>query len=65
MFKDKKVLVTGGTGMIGRELVSLLLERGADVYICSLDQPKDIPEGVKFVFKDLCYLHIPKLEYRR
>lgn len=55
MFKNKKVLVTGGTGMIGRELVSLLLERGADVYICSLDQPKDIPEGVKFVFKDLCY----------
>jgi len=56
MFENKKVLVTGGTGMIGRELVNLLTARGAKVFICSLDQPKDIPEGVSFVFKDLRYL---------
>jgi len=31
MYKGKKVLVTGGTGLIGSHLVELLLERGADV----------------------------------
>jgi len=31
MYKDKKVLVTGGTGLIGSHLVELLLERGAIV----------------------------------
>ena len=32
-----KVLVTGGTGMIGRYLVPLLIERGNDVKVASLD----------------------------
>ncbi len=32
-YKNKKVLVTGGTGMIGRQLVDLLVDRGAKVYI--------------------------------
>ena len=38
LFKDKKVLVTGGTGMIGRELVSLLLEKQAKVKVVSENQ---------------------------
>lgn len=37
MFKNKKVLVTGGTGMIGRELVELLIKEGSDITTCSLD----------------------------
>jgi len=37
MYSGKKVLVTGGTGMIGRPLVELLLQRGARVRIASLD----------------------------
>jgi len=36
-FDGKKILVTGGTGMIGRQLVDMLIERGADVRIASLD----------------------------
>ena len=28
MFKDQKVLVTGGSGMIGRQLVDILIEKG-------------------------------------
>lgn len=36
MFKNKKVLVTGGHGMIGRELVSLLVEKGANVTVADI-----------------------------
>ena len=38
MFKGKKVLVTGGTGLVGREMVKLLLNRGAIVTSISLDE---------------------------
>ena len=37
--KDKKVLVTGGSGMIGRHLVSLLHEKECDVYVADLNKP--------------------------
>ena len=37
MYKDKKVLVTGGTGLVGRELVELLVNQGANVTSASLD----------------------------
>jgi len=36
-YKDKKVLVTGGTGLIGIPLVKMLIEQGAKVRIASLD----------------------------
>ena len=39
MYEGKKVLVTGGTGLIGRPLVEMLVERGAKVRIASLDDP--------------------------
>lgn len=38
-FKGKRVLVTGGTGLIGRPLVRMLLELGAKVRVASLDDP--------------------------
>jgi GDP-L-fucose synthase len=52
MFKDQKVLVTGGNGMIGRQLVKLLLERGAKVYVADLNKA-DLPEGVVHLKIDL------------
>src|SRR5687768_15389614 len=52
-YKDKKILVTGGTGLIGRPLVEILVKQGADVDIVSLDDPSRAPEGVKFVKADL------------
>ena len=55
MFKDKNVLVTGGTGMIGRELIDILLQRGANITVCDLFDPCDI-ENIKFIKKDLRYL---------
>ena len=38
MFKDKKVLVTGGHGMIGRELVKLLIDLGAIVTVADISE---------------------------
>ena len=54
---NKKILVTGGSGMIGRELVNLLLLRGAEVTIASLDNVKNIDERVKVRTADLTLKH--------
>ena len=53
MFDNKKVLVTGGSGMIGRQLVNLLIERNAEVHIADLIKPNDIDGKVAFHFVDL------------
>ena len=53
MFENKKVLVTGGAGMIGRELVTILLDKGADVHVADLKQPEDLKEKVTFAKVDL------------
>jgi len=52
-YKSKNVLVTGGTGLIGRPLVSLLLNAGAKVRIVSLDEPSRAPEATEFFRADL------------
>ena len=53
MFENQKVLVTGGSGMIGRSLVNLLLKRGAIVTVADLTKPVDLPDGVEFTQVDL------------
>jgi GDP-L-fucose synthase len=55
MFKDKKVLITGGGGMIGRSLINQLLNKGCEITIADLTKPTDLPEGVKFYEVDLRY----------
>jgi GDP-L-fucose synthase len=55
MFKNQKVLVTGGGGMIGRSLVNFLLARGAKIIIADLTTPSDLPNGVEFIKVDLRY----------
>lgn len=52
-YKDKKVLVTGGTGLIGRPLVKSLIAAGAHVTVVSLDDPSRAPQGVIFKHADL------------
>ncbi len=52
-YKNKKILVTGGTGLIGRPLVDMLVKAGADVTIASLDEPSRAPQGIKFKKVDL------------
>ena len=52
-YKGKNVLVTGGTGLIGRPLTALLCDSGASVRVVSLDSPSEIPQGIDFVHADL------------
>ncbi len=42
-YDGKKILVTGGTGLIGRPLVEMLLDEGAEVLVASLDEPSSMP----------------------
>jgi len=54
-FHGKKTLVTGGTGLIGREVSRLLLDLGASVKVVSLDQVELDPR-LGLVFGDLTNL---------
>lgn len=53
MFSGKKILVTGGTGLIGRPLVDMLLERGAVVRVVSLDDVSRAHPKTEFIKADL------------
>ena len=62
IFKDKKILVTGGTGSIGSEIVRCLLQYDPDVVrILSRDETKQFefeqelgnPENVRFLIGDV------------
>ena len=52
-YQGKTVLVTGGTGLIGRPLVEMLVAQGAKVTVVSLDDPSRAPQGVTFKRADL------------
>jgi GDP-L-fucose synthase len=56
LYAGKKILVTGGTGMIGRALVAALLRAGGDVHIASLDDPSRALPGTTFHRLDLMSL---------
>ena len=51
-YNCKKVLVTGGTGLIGRPLLDLLLEAKANITCVSLDSPNDIDDKINFIIND-------------
>ncbi|MAE82853.1 MAG: hypothetical protein CMB80_08975 [Flammeovirgaceae bacterium] len=55
--RGSKVLVTGGTGMIGRYLVDLLLEKKCKVKVVSLDDSTGLPQEVEFKRLDLTNLN--------
>jgi len=53
-FENKNVLISGGTGMIGRHLVNLLLNKNCKtITITSLDEPNNLPENVLFIYNHL------------
>jgi GDP-L-fucose synthase len=53
MFKGKKVLITGGGGMIGRSLINQLIDKECKIYVADLTTPTDLPEGVEHLQVDL------------
>ena len=55
VFQNKKILVTGGTGLIGREVSQLLLDFGAQVRVVSLDKAQ-IDSRIDLRFGDLTNL---------
>jgi GDP-L-fucose synthase len=55
-FNNKKILVTGGTGMIGKPLVEMLIAMGARVRIASLDDQNLAHPDADFIKADLRYL---------
>ena len=51
-FSGKNCVVTGGTGLIGREVSQYLIKAGAKVKVISLDRV-EIGKGIKHVYGDL------------
>ncbi|MDH3972689.1 MAG: NAD-dependent epimerase/dehydratase family protein [Deltaproteobacteria bacterium] len=58
-FSSKKVLVTGGTGLIGRQVVDILVSTGADVRIVSLDKI-NVNDKAEHIFGDLTHFDFCK-----
>ena len=56
MYGGKRVMCAGGTGMIGRELVSLLAQSGATVSVSGLEDAHTakqmLPEGIQYTQVD-------------
>ena len=57
--RDKIVLVTGGTGLIGRQVVDILCKAGAKVTIVSLDRVA-VHEQAEHILGDLTDLDFCK-----
>jgi GDP-L-fucose synthase len=51
-FNGKNILVTGGTGLIGRQVVTMLCDAGAHVEVISLDKVR-IDERASYFYGDL------------
>ncbi len=56
-FSSKNCLITGGTGLIGREIARILVEAGARVRVVSLDRVQIHPQ-VEHVYGDLTDLSV-------
>ena len=54
-FKDKNILVTGGTGMVGMALIKLLNNSGAKIRTVSIDNvnPFENQKDIEFIKLDL------------
>ncbi len=52
-FKNKNVLVTGGTGLIGRQVVDILDNCGANINIVSLDKITTLKNKATYIYGDL------------
>ncbi len=53
-FKGTNALVTGGTGLIGRQVVKMLCDHGANVYVVSMDN-LSVDDRARHSKVDLCH----------
>jgi GDP-L-fucose synthase len=51
IFKNKNILVAGGTGMVGQQLVPKLIQSEAKVFVASMDNKDLVSAGVKKFYK--------------
>ena len=57
-FKGKKVIVAGGAGVIGRELIGRLEKEGAIIRCFDLlPRPVEFPAHIQYFQKDLSFLN--------
>ncbi len=52
-YQGKKILVAGGTGLMGAPLVNMLVEQGAKVRVASLDSSELAHPAAEFIYGDL------------
>ena len=52
-YKNKKILITGGTGLIGIQLANLLVDCGAKVTVTSLEKNPELSKKCKYIKTDL------------
>ena len=55
LFLKKRILITGGTGLIGREVTNILRALGSELAVVSLDSIKQY-EDVEYIYGDLTNL---------
>ena len=48
-----KILVTGGTGTVGKEVVTALLRHGASVRVLTRNKEAKLPDGAEVAIGDL------------
>ena len=61
--QNKNVFISGGAGVIGRELVSKLYKMGANIFVGDLeDRPVEFPDSVKYRKGDLNYITKEELD---
>src|SRR5438045_3305608 len=58
-FSGSSVLITGGTGLIGREIVDILCSAGANVKVVSLDRIK-LDQRAEYINGDLADFNLCK-----
>lgn len=58
-FEGRNILITGGTGMIGRQVVDILAGTGANIKIVSLDRIK-VNDKAEHIFGDLTDFNVCK-----
>jgi carbamoyl-phosphate synthase large subunit len=62
-WKNKKVFITGGAGVIGTALVDQLLQQGADLLVGDLKpQPQKWEGALHYLQKDLVTMHLDEIQ---